>query len=84
MTIERVSILWDERGPATAIREAIQSLVVATLCYLVMSLPGLQHLFFTFPELILLLLAATLVIGRYSGYRLLELPRFRAIAGEKS
>lgn len=84
MTIERVSILWDERGPAAAIREAIQSLVIATICYLIMSLPGLQHLFFTFPELILLLLAATLVIGRYSGYRLLELPRFRVLAGDKS
>lgn len=83
MTIERVSILWDERGPAAAIREAIQSLVVATLCYLVMSLSGLQHLFFTFPELILVLLSATLIIGRYSGYRLLELPRFRVLAGEK-
>lgn len=84
MTIERVSIIWDERGPSAAIREAIQSLVIASLCYLVMSLPGLQHLFFTFPELVLFLLAATLVIGRYSGYRLLELPRFRVLAGEKS
>jgi len=84
MTIERVSTLWDERGPAAAIREAIQSLVIATLCYSVMSLPGLEHIFFTFPELVLALLAATLLIGRYSGYRLLELSRFRVLAGRKS
>jgi len=84
MTIERVSTIWDERGPVAAIREAIQSLVIATLCYLVMSLPMLQHVFFTFPELVLVLLAATLLIGRYSGYRLLELSRFRVLAGEKS
>lgn len=84
MTIERVSTIWDERGPGAAIREAIQSLVIAALCYLVMSLPGLQYIFFTFPELILVLLAATLVIGRYTGYRLLELPRFRVLAGGKS
>ncbi|MCP5267271.1 MAG: hypothetical protein H6934_14230, partial [Burkholderiaceae bacterium] len=84
MTIERVSILWDERGPAAAMREAMQSLTIAALCYLAMSLPALQYLFFTFPELILVLLALTLLIGRYAGYRLLELPRFRAIIGDRS
>ena len=81
MTIERISIIWDERGPAAAIREAIQSLVIATVCYAVMGLPGLQYLFFTFPEFMLILLACVLLIGRYSGYRLLELPRFRVLSG---
>ena len=39
---------------------------------------------FTFPEINLILLAAILVIGRYSGYRLLELVRFRSIVEDAS
>jgi hypothetical protein len=42
----------------------------------------LEHLIFVFPELLLVLLAVTLVLGRYSGYRLTELFRFRALARE--
>jgi hypothetical protein len=37
---------------------------------------------FIFPEILLLILAAILLLGRYSGYRLLELVRFRALGGE--
>jgi hypothetical protein len=35
---------------------------------------------FVFPELLLVVLAATLLLGRYSGYRLTELRRFRALS----
>ena len=35
-------------------------------------------------ELLLIVLAATLMLGRYTGYRLTELPRFRVLAGIKS
>jgi hypothetical protein len=54
--------------------------VIAALAYLVMKESHLQHLVFVFPELLLVLLAMTLVLGRYSGYRLTELFRFRAMA----
>lgn len=81
MVIERMSIVWEERGPAEAIREGIGSLTVAALAYLVMSIPYLGHLVFVFPELLLVLLAASLLLGRYTGYRLLELFRFKALAG---
>src|SRR5690606_21326699 len=36
MTNERLSVAWDERGGATAIREGIGTLVVAALAYVVM------------------------------------------------
>ncbi len=80
MTIERVSVLWDESGPAAAIKQAVMSLVIASVCYLVISAPPVQHIFFSFPELILVLAALTLLIGRYTGYRLSELLRFRVLA----
>lgn len=80
MTIERVSVAWEERGPGYAIRQALGSLLIAALAYLVMKETHLQHLIFVFPELLLVLLGLTLVLGRYSGYRLTELVRFRALA----
>jgi len=82
MTIERMSIVWEERGAAEAIEQGIGSLAVAAAAYLVMSIDYLRHLVFVFPELLLILLAGTLLLGRYSGYRLTELVRFRAMTRE--
>ena len=79
MTVERMSVVWDERGASDSLKQGFGSLVVAALCFVVMSNPYGEHLFFTFPELLLVLLALVLLLGRYSGYRLLELPRFKAI-----
>jgi hypothetical protein len=78
MTIERMSIVWEERGASEALQEGFGSLVVAALTYLVMGIPWLSHLIFVFPELLLVVLAVTLLTGRYTGYRLLELKRFRS------
>jgi hypothetical protein len=78
MTIERMSIVWEERGASEAIQEGVGSLLVAALAYVVMGIEELEHLVFVFPELLLLVIAATLLTGRYTGYRLLELRRFRA------
>lgn len=79
MTIERMTIIWEERGPGDAMQQAAGSLFVAALTYLLINRDDVQHLFFVFPELLLVLLAVTLLLGRYTGYRLLELYRFRAL-----
>ncbi len=82
MTIERMSIVWEERGPYEAIKQGLGSLLAACLAYMVMHNREVQHLFFVFPELLLVLLAACLLLGRYSGYRLLELLRFKVLLKE--
>lgn len=82
MTIERMSVAWEERGAGTALKEGIGSLIVAALAYQAMSWPPLEHFIFVFPESLLLLFALALILGRYSGYRLSELLRFRALARE--
>ena len=82
MTIERMTVVWDERGPKEAMMQASGSFFVAVLCYLLMNLSIIQHWVFVFPESLLLVLAATLALGRYSGYRLVELPRFKVLAGK--
>jgi hypothetical protein len=83
MTIERMSIVWEERGPREAIIAGIGSLVVASLCYIVMTIERIEYLVFVFPELLLVVLAAVFLLGRYTGYRLTELLRFRSIVAEK-
>ena len=82
MTIERMSVVWEERGAADAIRGGFGSLVVAILAYIAMGLDWLEHLIFTFPELLLVVLAITVMLGRYTGYRLFELARFKALVGD--
>ena len=80
MTIERMCVAWDERGPVFAMQQGFGSLATACLAYSVMSWEPLKHLFFVFPELLLVLFALTLLVGRYSGYRLMELRRFKSLA----
>ncbi len=83
MMIERMSVVWDERGAREALTQAFASLLVAVFCYLIMTLAVVDHLLFVFPELALVLLSVTMLLGRYSGYRLLELRRFAVLAGRR-
>lgn len=83
MTIERMAVVWDESGAKEALTQAAGSLTVAVLCYLVMNAKTVEHLAFVFPELLLIVLAGILLLGRYAGYRLTELRRFRVLAGKE-
>ncbi len=78
MTIERMSLVWEEHGPAEALQQGAGSLFVAALGYMVMTHEGLEHLMFVFPEALLIVLGIILLLGRYTGYRLSELLRFRS------
>jgi hypothetical protein len=80
MTIERMSVVWEERGAADAIRAGLGSLAVAVAAYTFMGMAWLEHLIFTFPELLLVILAFVMLVGRYTGYRLTELTRFKELA----
>lgn len=77
MTIERMSITWEENGARHALIQGLGSLLVASMGYMVMTNEHLMYVMFVFPELLLVLLAACLLMGRYSGYRLSELYRFK-------
>jgi hypothetical protein len=79
MTIERMSVVWEEQGGHEAIRDGIGSLGVAALAFLVMDIELIKHLTFVFPELLLVLLSVIVMLGRYTGYRLSELGRFRQV-----
>ncbi|MGD8520881.1 MAG: UUP1 family membrane protein [Desulfobacterales bacterium] len=84
MTIERMSIVWDELGAFETFKQGAGSIIAAAIAYLIMSIQYVEHLVFVFPELLLILLAATILLGRYSGFRLLELRRFKALTEIRS
>ncbi|NWC09176.1 inactive transglutaminase family protein [Pseudomonas agarici] len=82
MTIERLSITWEERGGGHAMKVAIGTLFAASLAHLIMSVPELVYFVFTFPTTLLILVGFMLAMGRYRGYRLTELVRFKAFLKE--
>lgn len=76
-TIERMSIIWEEEGKHSALVQVGGSLVVAVVAFLFMKIGQIQYWAFYFPELLLVMLAGILLMGRYTGYRLTELARFK-------
>lgn len=80
MTIERMSIIWEESSPSEAFKHGFGSLFVASLSYLLMSNREVEYLMYNFPELLLILMALCVLMGRYTGLRLSEVWRFRDIA----
>jgi hypothetical protein len=79
-TIERMSLIWEEEGKRSALTQVAGSVFVAVLAFFFMSIGQVQYWAFYFPELLLVLLAGILLIGRYTGYRLSELIRFKSFS----
>lgn len=84
MTIERMSVVWDELGAYETLKLGLGSLIASVIAYLVMSIKYIEYLMFVFPELLLVILSITLLLGRYTGYRLLELQRFKSLTVTRS
>ncbi|MBI4550115.1 MAG: hypothetical protein HY714_04240, partial [Candidatus Omnitrophica bacterium] len=78
-TIERFSVIQIEDGTVAALRSALGTTMVSIAAYYVMGLHVLRSYLFAFPELLLVIMALLLLLGRYTGLRLTELWRFRAI-----
>ena len=82
-TIERMSILWEEEGPKQVLIQGGGSLITAILAYLAMNNPWVRHITFNFLGVQLILMALILLLGNYTGYRLLELRRFKPITDDE-
>jgi len=84
MIVERLSVSLEEEGLANTLRRAGSTLAAIYLTYGVIHARALQTVFLVFPELLFLILAALLVVGRYTGYRMNELIRFRELATDSA
>jgi len=78
---ESFYLAWTEQGRRPAFRELAGTLVVTLGCFVVMHSLALQILLVGFPEVLLLVVAANVYLGRWVGVRLLEYRRFRPTLG---
>jgi len=75
--VERFWTLETEDGAAASFKTLLSTLWIAASIALFLSLHAVVTHVFRFPETLGLVMAAQLLIGRYTGYRLSELFRFR-------
>lgn len=82
-TIERMSVLWEEEGAKEVMVQGGGSLIVAVLAYFAMSNMVTRYLMFNFIGLQFVVMSLVLLLGSYTGYRLLELRRFKPLADKE-
>jgi hypothetical protein len=75
--IERFWTLEVEDGTSSSFRTLLGTMVIAGSISLLVGIRAVVTHMFRFPETLGLIMAAQLLIGRYTGYRLSELYRFR-------
>jgi transglutaminase-like putative cysteine protease len=80
MLCERFSIAIAEEGMRNALARMGYSLLVVAAVYPIMRNARAEHLMFSFPELILVVMGFLVWIGGYTGYRVMDLIRFRSFA----
>jgi hypothetical protein len=80
--VERFWTLETEDSTMASFRTLLQTMFIALVIALVLSRPFLVRHLFCFPETLGLVMAGQLLIGRYTGYRLMELFRFRDFLSE--
>ncbi len=79
ITAERVAIIEAEQGLMKALHITLTTLVVIAGCYVVMDSLFLQTVTLAFPEVLLLVIALNLWLGKWIGLRLVEFVRFRRL-----
>jgi 7 transmembrane helices usually fused to an inactive transglutaminase/Transglutaminase-like superfamily len=75
--VERFWTLETEDSTAASFRTLFSTMLISTVIALVLSMSAVVQQLFRYPETLGLLMAGQLLIGRYTGFRLTELLRFR-------
>ncbi len=76
---ERLYLAFVEQGPKSALQQLSGTLLVVLSCAVVMNSLALQVLVSGFPEVLLLVVAANIYLGRWVGVRVIEYWRFRRL-----
>ncbi len=76
---ERLYLTLVEQGSEPALKHFAGTLLVVLACYTVMNSLAMQVLVGGFPEVLLLIVAANIYLGRWVGVRVFELFRFRGL-----
>lgn len=79
ITAERVALMEAEQGAAKVAKITFMTLLVIAACYAVMESLFMQSLILAFPELLLVVIALNLWLGKWIGIRVMEFVRFRRL-----
>lgn len=79
ITSERIALTISEEGVVASASILFQTLLVVSVCFLLIRSVALQALILVFPELLLGVLAMNMWIGSWTGIRVLEFYRFRLL-----
>jgi len=79
MIVERITVSLEEEGTRNTVNRILSTLFAIYFTYAVIEARALQMIFLVFPELLIVILGLLVLVGRYTGYRLTELQRFRDI-----
>jgi hypothetical protein len=80
MIVERFYISIEENGPGASLALLASTVAVGAICLALLRWRWLGEMSLAYPEGELPVAAALILVGRYAGYRLTELWRFRALA----
>jgi len=79
ITAERFAIIESEQGSLKAFKITFTTLIVISACYIVMDSLFLQSMILAFPEMLLVIIALNLWLGKWIGMRVTEFFRFRKL-----
>ncbi|GAA3593924.1 inactive transglutaminase family protein [Flavivirga amylovorans] len=84
VSAERFSNLIVEDGFNEATNMLFQTLLAVSICYLLLSNKWLSSILIVFPEILLIIVSLSMLLGRYLGLRWSELIRFNPIFNLKN
>ncbi len=79
ITAERFTRAIEEDGYESALRKMGQTLIAILLCYLVFSSDTIKITLLVLPELFLIIIIMSLMLGKWIGLRLFEYQRFNSL-----
>jgi len=80
MIVERISVSLEEEGWRNTLTRVGTTILSVYITYAVIQAKVLQTFLLVFPEMLLIILGLQIAIGKYTGYRFVELFRFRELA----
>ena len=84
ISAERFSKLIVEDGLHKATGTLFQTLLAVSVCFFAFSIKKMDNILILFPELLLLVITASMLLGRYVGLRWTEFLRFQPLLNLKS
>lgn len=84
MIVERISVSLEEEGWRNTLSRIGTTLLSIYLTYVVIQARDLQTFLLVYPEFLIVILGLLVAVGKYTGYRLIELIRFRELATAKA